>query len=59
VLLPDTLPMGAALPVPDNLFATIGSYVAGAAELRDDEFAVDGRAMTLQQQLAKKLVTGM
>lgn len=57
--LPDTLDATMPLPVPDNLFAAIGMYVSGAAELRDDEFAVDGRAMTLQQTLTKKLVTGM
>lgn len=57
--LPDTLPLTAPLPVPDNLFASIGWYVSGAAELRDDEFAVDGRAMVLQQALTKKLVSGM
>lgn len=59
VELPDTLLATDPLPVPNNLFAAISLYVAGAAELRDDEFAIDNRAMTLQQALAKKLVTGM
>lgn len=57
--LPDTLDLSTQLPVPDNLFAAIGQYVSGAAELRDDEFAVDGRAMTLQMALTKKLIGGM
>lgn len=46
------------LPVPDNLFPAIGAYVAGAAEMRDDEFAIDGRAMTMKESLAKRLLTG-
>ena len=57
--LPDRLEPGDALPIPDQLFASVCMYVAGMAELRDDEFAVDGRAMTLQQMLARKLTTGV
>ena len=57
--LPDSLATTDTLPVPDNLFAAIGNYVAGAAELRDDEFAVDGRAMTLASMLSKKLISGI
>jgi hypothetical protein len=57
--LPDTLVLTDVLPCPDWLFAAIAYYVAGAAEMRDDEFALDNRAMTLQQTLTKKLVTGM
>lgn len=57
--LPDSLLVTDTLPVPDNLFAAISLYVSGAAELRDDEFAVDGRAMTLAGALAKKLISGI
>lgn len=57
--LPDTLVPGDLLPVPDQYFASIAYYVAGCCELRDDEFAVDGRAMTLREALTKKLVAGM
>lgn len=49
----------AELPVPDAFFSSICNYVAGAAELRDDEFAVDGRAMTLRSTLREKLMTGV
>lgn len=57
--LPDTLAPAATLPLPDQLFSSLCWYVAGACELRDDEFAVDGRAMTLLQLFSKKLVSGM
>ena len=59
VPLPDTLLQGDVLPLPDQFFASVCMYVAGMAELRDDEFAVDGRAMTLQQMFARKLTTGV
>jgi hypothetical protein len=35
------------VPIPDNLFSAVTNYVAGRAEMRDDTFATDGRAMTL------------
>lgn len=57
--LPDSLQTTDTLPLPDQFFAAVALYVAGMAELRDDEFAVDGRAMTIQQALTKKLVAGM
>ena len=57
--LPDSLSPATPLPVPDQYFAGICYYVAGSCELRDDEFAVDGRAMTLRDALVKKLVSGM
>jgi hypothetical protein len=57
--LPDTLTLTQDLPLPDQFFVAVCYYVVGSAELRDDEFAVDGRAMTLQQALTKKLVSGM
>jgi uncharacterized protein DUF6682 len=47
------------IPVSDQFFAAICYYVSGRAELRDDEFAVDGRAMTLMSAFTKKLVGGM
>ncbi len=46
------------IPLPDQLYASLVYYVAGRAELRDDEFAVDGRAMTLASMLGKKLIQG-
>lgn len=46
------------LPVPDSLFPAICFYVAGRAEIRDDEFAVGGRAQQLINALAQKLMRG-
>ena len=57
--LPDTLAIADPLPLPDQLFAAAAYYVCGACEMRDDEFAVDNRAMTLQAAYTKKLVSGM
>lgn len=57
--LPDTLTVAQALPIPDQFFASVSQYVAGMAELRDDEFAIDGRAMMMKETLTKKLVSGM
>lgn len=47
------------LPTPDSVFEGLAHYVAGRAELRDDEFAVDGRAMTLRGQLTQTLLQGV
>lgn len=49
-----TIPM----PVPDSCFTACVDYVAGRTELRDDEFAVDGRAMTFVQSFSQKLMGG-
>lgn len=46
-------------PLTHQFFVAAMYYVTGRAELRDDEFAVDGRAMTLMQALKSKLVQGM
>ena len=48
----------AAFPLPDQFFPAVCFYVCGRAELRDDEFAVDGRAATLLSTFGKKLVAG-
>lgn len=47
------------LPTPDSLFQGLAEYIAGRAELRDDEFAVDGRAMILREQLQRVLLQGV
>lgn len=46
-------------PLPAQLFNGACYFIAGNAELRDDEFAVDGRAMTLKDSYTKKLISGM
>jgi hypothetical protein len=50
--------VGNTIPLPDQLFTALCYYIAGRCELRDDEFAVDGRAMTLIPTLGKKLIQG-
>lgn len=57
--LPDVLVPADPLPLPDQLFAAVGYYVSGNAELRDDEFAVDGRAATLSKAYTQKLMQGV
>lgn len=63
MLRPDTFKLGEALPefttadleqipatdfpLPEIFYQSFVYYLAGNAELRDDEFAVDNRAMTL------------
>lgn len=49
---------GATVPLPDHVLEALSYYVAGRAELRDDEFAVDGRAMTFKQMLDSYLLKG-
>jgi hypothetical protein len=57
--LPDTLVPSDPFPLSDQFFAVVGEYLVGMAELRDDEWAVDGRAATLRSTLKQKLTTGM
>lgn len=38
------------VPLPEQYLVTLSDYVAHRAELRDDEFAVDGRANALFQK---------
>lgn len=57
-VIPDAMALTDNLPVPDHVFGPLANYVTGCAELRDDEFAVDGRAMTLREMLTKNLVQG-
>lgn len=46
------------IPLPDQFFTALTYLIAGRAELRDDEFAVDNRAMTLMSAFRKKLTEG-
>lgn len=57
--LPASLTTTDLLPLPDQFFAAVAYYVSGCAELRDDEWAVDGRAVGLRAALQSKLLTGM
>lgn len=41
------LNLGTDFPLAEIFYQSFVYYLAGNAELRDDEFAVDGRAMTL------------
>jgi hypothetical protein len=56
--LADPTDPAAPFPLPDQFFPAVCFYVCGRAELRDDEFAVDGRAMTLLSAYGKKLLAG-
>ncbi len=47
------------LLVPDRYIEPLALYAAGRAEIRDDEFAVDGRAMALLGTLTATLVQGV
>ena len=44
-------------PVDNMFFPPAVFYMVGTAELRDDEFTVDSRAVTLMSQFTAKLVT--
>lgn len=50
--------MATVVPLPDNYFTQVVNYVAGRAEMRDDTFAVDGRAMTLMAAFSLALTAG-
>lgn len=45
-------------PLPYQFFAATGNYMAGRAELRDDEYAVDSRAALFIGSLSSALVKG-
>lgn len=47
-----------AFPLPDSVFTAAVDYVAGRAEMRDDEFAVDGRATSFVNSFSQKLMGG-
>jgi hypothetical protein len=47
-----------AFPLPLSMFTAACDYVAGRAEVRDDEYAVDGRAMTFMNSSIMKLTGG-
>lgn len=46
-----------AVAVPDFLSSVLTNYVVGRAEMRDDEFAVDGRAAILTNRAVAQLRT--
>src|SRR6187551_2699533 len=56
--MPTTVVPTDPFPLPAQLFNGACYFIAGNAELRDDEFAVDGRAMSLKESYTKKLVSG-
>lgn len=71
LLRPDTFKLGEVLPeftvadleqvpatdfpLPEVFYQSFVYYLAGNAELKDDEFAVDGRAMTLLMAYRRNL----
>lgn len=54
---PPLLPLDADWPVDEMFFSPTVSYVAGYAELRDDEFTQDARASILLQRFTGQLVS--
>lgn len=46
------------IPLPDSYFPQIVNYVAGRADLREDTYAVDGRAMALTNAFGLSLIGG-
>ena len=48
----------AIIPLPDSYFSQVVNYVAGRTDLREDEFAQDGRAITLIQAFGVSLTGG-
>lgn len=46
------------LPLPDMYFAQVVNYVTGRAEIRDDQFATDNRAMSLLAAFGISLTGG-
>lgn len=46
-------------PLPEIFYQSFIYFLAGTAELRDDEFAVDGRAMTLLAAYRRNLTGSM
>lgn len=55
---PETYALSDPFPLPLFYYTPTCQYIAGRAELRDDEFAVDGRAMTFAGRLESVLVKG-
>jgi hypothetical protein len=47
------------LRTPDSVAEAVAHYVTGRAEFRDDEFSVDGRAMSLMGKFESVLIKGV
>lgn len=56
--IPPSYALADTFPLPDTYLAAVSHYVAGRAEMRDDEFAVDGRAAMFYKSLSTALVKG-
>lgn len=50
--------LAAVIPMPDSYFSQVVNYVVGRADLREDAFAQDGRAITLIQAFGVSLTGG-
>lgn len=50
--------LATTVPLPDQYFVPMVNYVAGRADLREDEFAQDNRALTLIQAFGAALIGG-
>lgn len=52
-------PLTTPLPIDDMLFTATVNYVVGRAEIRDDQFTTDGRAVTLITMFQGALLGGL
>lgn len=58
VPMPQATSTNDTFPVSDQFRSAMAMYIAGMAELRDDEFAVSGRAAALIGRLTSKAIGG-
>lgn len=49
--------LGDTFPIPMMFYAALVMYIAGMAELIEDEFATDGRAITLITQFKQQVIS--
>lgn len=47
---------GTLIPIDNMFYNPLTYFMAGSAELRDDEFTVDNRAVTLMNQFSTKML---
>lgn len=53
---PSALLIGGTFPLPPQYEPVVSNYIAGRAEIRDDEYSVDGRAAALIGMFKASLV---
>lgn len=51
-------PTTVVFPLPEWMIIPVSNYIVGRISLSDDEFVLDGRAMTLMQAFTQSLIGG-